>query len=49
MKTIVKYMLGLFLALTLIAQNRVLVLDGNGDYVALPQPIMDGNSFSIEA
>ncbi|MCF7827014.1 MAG: T9SS type A sorting domain-containing protein [Candidatus Marinimicrobia bacterium] len=29
--------------------NRVLVLDGNGDYVALPQPIMDGTSFSIEA
>ena len=32
-----------------LAQNHVLSLDGDGDYVALPQAIIDGDEFAIEA
>ncbi len=39
----------LIVALPLLAQNLVLSLDGQGDYVSLPNPIVDGSSFSIEA
>ena len=31
------------------AQNRVLTLNGDGDYISFPNAIVDGNNFSIEA
>jgi len=35
--------------LPLMSQNRVLILDGDGDYISLPNAIIDGSDFSIEA
>jgi len=31
------------------SQNRVLMLDGEGDFISLPSAIIDGSNFSIEA
>ncbi|NQT62700.1 MAG: LamG domain-containing protein [Candidatus Marinimicrobia bacterium] len=39
----------LVLVVPLLSQNRVLILDGDGDYISLPNAIIDGSNFSIEA
>lgn len=49
MKTCKLTILMLILVLPLLSQNRVLVLDGDGDYISLPSAIIDGSAFSIEA
>lgn len=49
MKSCITLIVCLTLTLPALAQNRVLSLDGDGDYVQLPQPIIDLDEFSIEA
>ena len=49
MKRYLKYTVLLLMGLNLLGQNKVLLLDGQGDYVALPQPIIDSGTFTIEA
>ena len=39
----------LLMTISLLGQNRVLLLDGDGDFVSLPQPILDTQTFTIEA
>ena len=41
-------LLAIILSNSLLAQNHVLALDGDGDYVSLPSVIIEGNEFTIE-
>jgi len=46
MKKIVVYII---IAISAFGQNGALFLDGQGDYLQLPQPIIDSDVFTIEA
>ncbi len=49
MKKYILSFLLLGLVVPLLSQNRVLTLDGDGDFISFPNAIVDGNIFSIEA